>query len=250
MPLTSPATVHRGVVLVTGGNGALGGAIAVAAARDGWKVGIGCRTFDARAESVLTTLGEGQGCIATGDVTNREAVAGMAATTRDVFGEIHAAVCAAGVVSPPQRWGKTSWEAFDAQFQVQVRGVWNVLDAVLPAMIAQKRGVIVLVASTYARPVPPAFLAPYITAKHALLGLARALAVEMAPKGIAVHVVSPSLTPSPMTAALPESALEAAAAAALAGRLATPEDTARAVSLLLRLDDPIYTGTELRAGGG
>lgn len=249
--MNEPAPTARGVVLVTGGNGTLGSAISAAAAQDGWQVGIGCRANDARAQAVLTAIGgTGSGCIATGNVTNAADVAAMVAKTEAELGEITAIVCAAGIAAKPQRWGKTPWDDFDAQWQVQVRGAWNVIQAVLPAMIARKRGVIVLVASTYARPLPPSFLAPYVTAKHALLGLGRALAVEMAPKGIAVHVASPSLTRSPMTAALPESALEAAAAAAPAGRLATPEATGLAVSLLLRLNDPIYSGTELRAGGG
>ena len=249
--MNESAPAGRGVVLVTGANGVLGTAISAAAAQDGWRVGLGCRTHDARAQAVLAAIGGGShGCIASGDVTDAAAAAGMVAKTLTELGEINAIVCAAGIIAKPQRWGKTPWDDFEAQWQVQVRGAWNVINAVLPAMIARKRGVIVLVASTYARPLPPAFLAPYVTAKHALIGLGRALSVEMAPKGIAVHVASPSLTRSPMTAALPESALEAAAAAAPAGRLATPGATGLAVSLLLRLDDPIYSGTELRAGGG
>lgn len=239
----------RGVVLVAGAGGGLGGAIARAAATDGCSTALGARERNQRVMQVYGDISaHARAAVVRGDVLDRASVQTMVDDTRSALGPIDALVCATGLPVPPGRWLQTPWESFETQWNLHVRGTWNLLDAVLPEMVKQKRGIVVLVCSSYARARPPPNLAPYVTVKFALRGLAHALAAELTPKGIVVHLVVPSLTETGMTKELPGFIREAAAGRSPSGALATPADTGLAVAALLRLDQPIFSGNELLVG--
>ena len=90
----------------------------------------------------------------------------------------------------------------------------------------------------------------YITAKSALQGLSKGLAVELAPKGIRVNLVSPGMTDTALIAGVPEKVRLLTEAQTPLGRIAQPEDIAGAVSFLASEKADFLTGETIRVNGG
>lgn len=91
---------------------------------------------------------------------------------------------------------------------------------------------------------------PYVTAKAAVLGMTRAMARELAPRGIRVNAVNPGATETPIYAPLPEEVKAAVAADSVMKRLARPEEVAGAVAYLASEDASFATGSTINVNGG
>lgn len=91
---------------------------------------------------------------------------------------------------------------------------------------------------------------PYVTAKAAILGMTRAMARELAPRGIRVNAVNPGATETPIYAPLPEEVKAAVAADGVMKRLAQPEELAGAVAYLASDDASFATGSTINVNGG
>lgn len=161
---------------------------------------------------------------------------------------------AGGTVSAP--FLKTDDAAFRAALDINLMTAVALTRAVLPGMVARGFGRVVCVASTAALK-GYAYVVPYVAAKHALLGFARALALEVAAKGVTVNCVCPGFTETPLldaSVARIQAATgrdEAAARAALAnpqGRLLAADEVAQAVLALLAM--PGANGAALALSGG
>ncbi len=126
------------------------------------------------------------------DVTDRDGVDMAIEQARDYLGPITIAVnCAGAATTAPFR--KVSAEQWHKSFDVNVHGVFNITQNVLPDMVAAGWGRVINVAST-ASLKGYAYVSPYCAAKHAVLGLTRALALEVAKQGITVNAVCPGYT--------------------------------------------------------
>jgi 3-oxoacyl-[acyl-carrier protein] reductase len=93
-------------------------------------------------------------------------------------------------------------------------------------------------------------LMPYVTAKSALNGFSKALAVELAPSGITVNLVSPGMTETDLIADVPQKSRLTTAARTPLRRLARPEDVAGAVAFLASPQARFLTGETIRVNGG
>lgn len=244
---TSPPPGPRRTALVTGGGGGVGRAVAARLVEDGWEVGLLGRDA-ARLDAAVAELGAHAVAIP-GDVTKRDdvqaATAELAARGAAPRLLVHAAGLArSSAVLPPD---DALW---DATMGVNATGAWISATACLPAMLAEGDGDLVFIASTAALR-GYRYTAAYVASKHAVLGLARALAADVGPKGVRVHVICPGFLDTPMTdqtvaRIVATSRLDAAAArASLAamnrsGRLIRPEEVAELVLTRLRegTDDP------------
>ncbi len=122
---------------------------------------------------------------------------------------------------------------------------------VAPGMAARGFGRIVNVASdTFDRPPGPGFV-PYVTAKGALVGLTRALAVELGPAGITVNAISPGLTLTPAAEErIPASAFAGVEAAQALKRPLVPGDYAAVLALLVSPEGEAVTGQNIRTNAG
>jgi SDR family mycofactocin-dependent oxidoreductase len=130
------------------------------------------------------------------DVTNTEDISQAMAKVVAAWGRIDILVTAAGIDS----WGK-AWELTDEQWQkmidVNLTGVWKTARAVGPTMIAQRSGAIVFIGSVLSHRANKEF-AHYTAAKHGVLGVMRAFALELAPYGVRANSVDPTVVKTDM----------------------------------------------------
>ena len=140
-------------------------------------------------------------------------------------------------------------------FAVDLEGAWNGARAVLPSMLAQGAGSIVNIASVHGHKIIPGCF-PYPVAKHALIGMTRALGIEYAARGIRVNSISPGLIVTDMIerhfAAQPDPAAERARQAALlpCKRLGKPEEVAATALFLASDEAPFINATDILIDGG
>jgi NAD(P)-dependent dehydrogenase (short-subunit alcohol dehydrogenase family) len=190
----------------------------------------------------------------TGDVTRPEQVTAAVATTLARFGRIDVLVNNAGVnvFSTPLELTDSDW---DRCLEVDLKAAWIVSKAVLPPMLAQGSGSIVNIASVHShRIIPGSF--PYPVAKHGLIGLTRALAIEYASRGVRVNSISPGFILTPQAeewlAAQPDPEKERRHQAELlpCKRLGTPEEVAYTALFLASDEARFINAADILIDGG
>ncbi len=178
-------------VIVTGGSKGIGEAIADAAGRAGARV-----SLIARDASVLRQTAERLGAHwAAADVADEAAVAEAIAGLEAAHGPCDILVCVAGV-SLPGRFLEVPTAELERQMQVNYFGTVYAVRAVLPGMVARRRGHVLLTSST-AGLIGVVGLAGYAATKFALVGLASSLRYEVEPAGVVVSVAFPPDTDTP-----------------------------------------------------
>ncbi len=142
---------------------------------------------------------------------------------------------------------------WDDVFGVDLKSAWLVARAVLPAMIAARRGAIVNIASIHADMTYPGFF-PYAAAKSGLIGLTRSLALELGPHGIRVNALSPGYTETFLVqeffAQNPPELRQQVLDVHPLGRMAQPGEIANCAAFLLSDEASFVTGANWRADGG
>jgi NAD(P)-dependent dehydrogenase (short-subunit alcohol dehydrogenase family) len=172
--------------LITGGAGSIGQASAAALLAQGAQVMLVDRD-EAKLAEAVKSLGGNVASFA-GDVTKSEAASGYVAQTVSRFGPIDLVFANAGifgVVSPVTAYPE---DVFDQVMAVSVRGAFLAAKYAIPAM--RDGGSIVIMSSVMGLTADPG-VAAYATAKHAVVGLMRVLAKELAPRGIRVNTIHP-----------------------------------------------------------
>jgi len=187
----------RGAV-VTGGGRGIGVAVARALARAGAAVVVTARTSD-EIEAVAKELrGAGHTAHAVPcDVTDPESVDRMAARARELLGAVDILVNNAGVAASAP-FGKVTVGQWESVHRVNATGPLLCTQAFLPAMVERGWGRIVNVASV-ASLEGARYITSYAASKHAVMGMARCLAAELAGTGVTVNSVCPSYVDTPMT---------------------------------------------------
>ena len=251
----------RGAV-VTGGGRGIGVAVARALAAEGAAVVVTARTAD-EIEAVAEGL-RAAGCTAHAvacDVTDTESVAEMAVRAQELLGSVDILVNNAGVArSAP--FLKVTLEQWESVHRVNATGPLLVTQAFLPGMLERGWGRIVNVASI-ASFIGARYITAYAASKHALLGMTRCLAEELAGTGVTVNSVCPSYVDTPMTerniARIAATTGRDAAAIRKGledmqpgGRMITADEVAHAVMTFMPQAAASLQGGELvvRGGGG
>lgn len=191
---------------------------------------------------------------AAADITNAAAIErAVAAATRDI-GRPNALVNNAGanVFFEPLKLSDTDWERC---FDINLKGAWNCSKAVLPGMIEDGGGVILNIASTHAFTIIPHTF-PYPVAKHALLGMTKALGLEYAGQGVRVNALAPGYVRTQKAVEYWDSFPDPVAAEAATmklhpgGRIATPEEIAKAALFMVSDECTFMNATCLTVDGG
>lgn len=190
--------VAQRAALVTGAGSGIGRAVSLRLARDGWTVAAAGRDrsrLEATVEAVAAV--GGRAVAVTMDVADEASVGDAVAAATSRLGAPAAVVHAAGV-SSSRKFTELTVADWRTTFDVNVLGAFLVVRACLPAMTAAGRGRVVLIGSTASVQGFP-YVAHYVASKHALLGMARSLALEVAAKGVTVNCVCPGYVDTHMT---------------------------------------------------
>jgi short-subunit dehydrogenase len=181
-------TFDSAAVVVTGGSGGIGRAVAVAALERGARVGLVARG-SAGLDRAAAELGP-RVATATADVTDRAAVDVALSQLRDELGPIDVLVNSAGLGAVGPATLSTTPAVTDQLLAANLTGVLHPTLAVLPSMLARRQGHVVVIGSVAGRIGVPGEAA-YSASKFALNGFAEALALELRSWGIGVSLVSP-----------------------------------------------------------
>lgn len=239
------------VVLITGAGRGIGAAVARQLAKDGHAVAVNyCKSKDEAFKVVQFIKKEGGKTIAVeGNITKKEDVQKMCDQVNRELGSIDALVSNASAPIVLKSFEEMVWEDFQAHLDVQVKGAFNCMQAVLPGMF-KEGGSVVFIGSIAADNVPPTKQSDYVVSKSALGALARSLAIEYGPQNIRVNVVAPGMTQTDLTAELPQKAKELTRMTTPLRRLGSPEDVASVVSFLMSPAAKHVTGETIRVCGG
>ncbi len=256
----SRAELNGRSAIVTGGGRGIGEAIARALAAAGAKVALVARTeaeVQAVAADVRRSGGAAEAVVA--DVTDPAQVRAAVERTIGRQGGLDILVCAAGMAAslPLVEMDDDLW---DQLLAVNLTSAFYAARAVLPHMIERQWGRIINIASTGAK-IGYAYTSGYCAAKHGLLGLTRALAVEVVSKGITVNAVCPGFAATAMTQATAQrlaqktgrtidEALDSLARFSPQRRLIEPREVARVVLMLAGEGAGGITGQGINVDGG
>ena len=178
------------VAVVIGAGRGIGQALALACAREGAAVVLAARTADELAETewLIGELG-GQSLAVVTDVRRGDQLAALAQQSVARFGHVDILVNSAGIgLRAPI--GETSEQQWDDLHATLLKGTYFAIQAFVPLLRMQRRGVVVNISAPLDRIVTPGFSA-YTAAKYGVEGLTRILAKELRPQGIAVYALHP-----------------------------------------------------------
>lgn len=243
------------VTLITGGAAGIGKATALRFIEEGAQVVI-CDVNQALGEKTIAQLG-GQAAFYQVDVTNRVAVQAWVESVTAQYGRIDVLVNNAGVLrdgqlvkfKEGQLVGQMSEADFDLVIAVNLKGVFNCTQAVVPVMIRQGSGVILNATSVVG--LDGNFgQTNYVATKSGVIGMTKVWARELGRYGIRVNAVAPGFTATEMVAAMPEKILESMRSHTPLGRMGEPRDIANAYLFLASDEASFITGETLRVDGG
>ena len=238
------------VALITGSSRGIGRAEAIKLAHDGYAVCINCVEREDKAQEAVEQLVNG-GCEAMwykADVADAAAVQQMVTEVEKTLGAVTLLVNNAGIAKQClfQDMTENYWKRI---FDVNLNGAFNTIQAVLPHMLHEHSGCIINTSSIWGQHGASCEVA-YSATKHAIIGLTRSLAQELAPTNIRVNCVAPGVIDTDMVQVLGEETLAALAEDTPAGRLGRPEDIAAVVSFLASDAASFITGQVITSDGG
>ena len=225
-------------VLITGGSRGIGAATVALFAARGDRVVFLYEKNHSAAQAVARKTGASALCC---DVANGEAVRTAIADL-----DVDILVCNAGINETGllSQLPETQW---DRLFDVNVKGIYNCVNACMGAFLRKQKGCIITVSSMWGQ-VGASCEAAYAATKGAVIALTQSLAKELGPSGVRVNAVAPGVILTDMCADIAPDILEQLRQETPVGRCGTPEDVAHAIGYLADAD--FVTGQVLSVNGG
>lgn len=234
------------VVLVTGAAAGIGLMTAEAFAAEGAKLAI-CDVNPEAGEQAVKALGP-DASFQKVDVADSQSVADWIDRVSERYGQIDVLVNNAGITRDGlvMRMKEADW---DLVLNINLKGTFNCIKAVSRAMMKQRSGRIVNVASVVGVVGNPG-QANYVASKAGVIGLTKTVARELAPRGITVNAIAPGFIETDMTAVLSDKVKDAMLATIPLGRAGSPHDVAEVVTFLASDAAAYLTGQVLHVSGG
>jgi 3-oxoacyl-[acyl-carrier protein] reductase len=236
------------VALVTGASRGIGRAIALSLAAGGAHVVAAARGDNAAGTVDAIRSAGGMAELATLDVTDPASVQAVVADVLERHTKVDILVNNAGVTRD-QLMLRMKRDDWDAVIAANLTGAYTCVQAVLKSMVRARQGRIISISSVVGE-AGNAGQANYAASKAGLIGFTKALALEVASRGITVNAVAPGLIETDMTKGLSEGAHDEWAKKIPLQRLGTPEDIAAAVRFLASDEAAYITGHVLAVNGG
>lgn len=244
------------VAVITGGAGGIGKAAGKRFVAEGARVLL-VDLDEAALQQAVAEIGGNQVSYCVADVTNSDDNARMFAVATERYGGVDTFLANAGIEGDVSAIVDYDEARFDQVMNVNIKGVFLGLKHGIPAL-SKRGGGSIVITSSVAGIQGTAGVAPYVTSKHAVIGLMRSAARECAPMNIRVNTVNPSPVETRMMRSLEEGMAPGAGADAKAGimsniplqRYAEPEDIANIMLFLASDDSSWVTGSVQMADGG
>ncbi len=236
------------VTIITGAGSGIGRETAILFAKEGAKVVVADINEMGSEETVAEIKKIGEGFFVKLDVSNRVQSKQMVQDTMERYGRIDVLINNAGIVQDALVTKMTE-EQWDRVIDVNLKGAFNCIQAVVDVMINQGSGVIIN-ASSVVGLYGNVGQTNYSAAKSGLIGMTKTLAKELGKKGIRVNAVAPGFIVTPMTSAVTEKILEIMKEKTPLRRLGEPRDVANAYLYLASDDAKFVNGAVLSVDGG
>ncbi len=250
MSKTTYQSFEGRVAVITGGSRGIGRTIAELLAKRGANVALADRQFELAKTAAQEIAAEtGQKIIAVEvDVSNFEQTQAIAKAITKELGQIDILVNNAGITRDDllMRMKESDW---DDVININLKGAWNCSKAVIRGMMKNRYGRIVNISSVSGQ-AGQAGQTNYSASKAGLIGFTKALAREVASRGVTVNGVAPGFIPTTLTVDLPDELKDQIIAATPMGRMGKPEEVAAAVAFLASDEASYITGQIIGVDGG
>lgn len=247
----TPYTCKK-VALVIGATGGIGFETCLKLADLGYDIAVHYNTNKEKAcliESLILQKGRAAFPVKA-NIIEKVEVDDLVTKTIRRLGNITLLVNCATSKIPAAKLANLEWNDMAAQFDINVRANYNLVKALVPIMRERKMGKLIFITTQATENTPPSDWFSYVTAKYALNGFAKSLAVELATSNITVNLVSPGMTETDLIADIPEKARMIVAAKTPLKRLATAIDIAGVIGFLASDQSNYITGETIRVNGG
>lgn len=237
--------------LVTGASRGIGAATAVKLAAEGAAVAVNYYQNKEAADEIVKTITDagGTAIAVQADARNAAEVERMTAEAVDKIGPIDILVLNAGMPVPYKQFAELSYEEFQTKVMGELDCFFFPAKAVLPSMMERKAGCIIGVSSGLSRYPGPNFSA-HTTAKSAVDGLMKSMALELGRFNIRVNTIAPGLTRTDATANQPPEMFDHVGKMTPLGRVGEPEDVAGMITLMASEEALFVSGTYIPVSGG
>ena len=240
------------VALIIGATGGIGSETVRTLVKDGFDLILHYYSNKLKAEQLkieLQKLTDKKIILVRANLLNEEEINEMFFEITRYFTSISAFVNASTLHFGNIKIANLEWGDISSQVDINIKVNFNLIKKIIPLMEINNYGKVVFISTQATEQVNSEWL-HYITAKSALNGFAKALAIELAPKGIRINLVSPGMTDTELISNIPEKVKLLTSAKTPLKRLAQPLDIANAISYLVSEKSDFLTGETIRINGG
>ncbi len=242
---------EKKAALIIGATGGIGSAVCFQLAKDGFDIVIHYFNNKSKADKLKKQLvkQDTKAVVVSGNIVSLSSVQEIKENALRAFSNISVIVNCSTIPVAAVKFSKLEWEDIQSHYDANIKGSFNLLHTFVPDWEKKSFGKFIALTTLYTEQ-PKTELLGYITGKTALNGFIKALAFELAPKGIRLNLVSPGMVDTSLIADVPEKVRLLSAAQTPLRILATAEDVAGAISFLASDKSNYLIGETIRVNGG
>jgi 3-oxoacyl-[acyl-carrier protein] reductase len=247
-----PTVMGKKTVLILGASGGIGSEISKSVAKTGNSVLIHYYSDETKAKEIAAEINKDHGSaeIIQADLSSHKGVEELLNQINKKNLNVDALIHCASPENSPISFHQLKWEDVQLQIDVNLKSIFFILQRLIPRMIENGGGNIVLVGSAYTSGTPPINQFRYIVAKSTIVSAAKCLAVEFGPQNIKINVISPGMTNTIMNSTIPEKVKLMTKMQTPLRRIAEPTDIAELTAFLLTPGGEHISGQNYRIDGG